>query len=119
MDDEAIIREVSGEMLHLLGYAVEFARHGAEAVKLYQAAFEAGKPFDIVIMDLTIPGGMGGKDAIQTLRDINPNVKVIVSSGYSNDPIMANHKHYGFNGVIIKPYSIECFSNVLREVMKN
>jgi len=117
MDDEKIVRDISGEMLKSLGYEVEFADNGVEAIEMYQGAMEAGRPFDVVIMDLTIPGGMGGKEAVQKLRGIDPDVKAIVSSGYSNDPIMAEFKEYGFRGVIIKPYRIEGFSRTLREVI--
>ncbi len=117
MDDEKIVRDISGEMLKSLGYEVEFAINGAEAIEIYQRVLEAGRPFDVVIMDLTIPGGIGGKEAIQKLLSIDPDVKAIVSSGYSNDPIMADFKEYGFRGVIIKPYRIEGFSRTLHEVI--
>lgn len=118
MDDEEFVREVSGEMLRDLGYSVAFAKNGAEAIALYREALEANRPFDMVIMDLTIPGGMGGKEAVQQLRALDPKVKAIVSSGYSNDPIMADYQAYGFKGVIVKPYDITSFSNTLSEVMK-
>ncbi len=118
MDDEELVREVSGEMLRSLGYMVKFAKNGAEAVALYQTALEAKDPFDAVIMDLTIPGGMGGKETVQKLLALDPNVKAIVSSGYSNDPIMADYHTYGFKGVIVKPYDIANFSKTLSDVMK-
>lgn len=118
MDDEEIVRKVAGKMLEHLGYEVEFAKDGAEAIELYKKAKESGEPFDAVIMDLTIPGGMGGKEAIQRLLEIDPQVKAIVSSGYSNDPIMSNFIEYGFSGVVVKPYKIEDLSKTLHEIMK-
>jgi PAS domain S-box-containing protein len=117
MDDEQIVRDVSGDMLQALGYEVACAKTGMEAVELYCCAREENKPFQAVIMDLTIPGGMGGRDAVKKLLAVDPDVKAIVSSGYSNDPIMANYKKFGFKGVIIKPYNIDAFSKILREVL--
>jgi PAS domain S-box-containing protein len=118
MDDEEIIRDVTGKMLTRLGYEAMFARDGMEAIEAYWKAHTAGVPFDIVIMDLTIPGGMGGKEAIQRLREVDPQVKAIVSSGYSNDPVMANFAHYGFVDVMAKPYKIQDLSQVLHRVLK-
>jgi len=118
MDDERIVRDISGEMLRSLGYESDFAINGAEAVEIYLQALKKGRPYHAVIMDLTIPGGMGGREAITELRSLDPDVRVIVSSGYSNDPIMADFKTYGFRGVIIKPYSIDLFSKTLREVLE-
>jgi len=117
MDDEQIVRDISGDMLQALGYDVDYATNGSEAIAMYRHARETNKPFQAVIMDLTIPGGMGGKDAIEQLLSLDPDVKAIVSSGYSNDPIMADYKTYGFKGVIIKPYSIDAFSKMLRDVI--
>ena len=107
MDDERMIRELAGEILHHLGYRVEFAYEGAEAVACYAAALNSADPFDAVILDLTVRGGMGGKEAIKKLKAIDPNVKGIVSSGYSDDPGMIAFKEYGFCGVVAKPYSLE------------
>jgi len=118
MDDEPIVREVSGEMLVALGYEVSFACNGTEAVKCYQQALQENRAFDCVVMDLTIPGGMGGKETIVKLRELDPNVRAIVSSGYSTDPIMAEFANYGFVGVITKPYSIERFSKALLEAIR-
>ena len=117
MDDDAAVRQVAGKILKHLGYAAEFAVDGAEAIAKYQAARNAGQPFDLVIMDLTIPGGMGGKEAFQTLREIEPNTRGIVSSGYADDPIMTHYRKYGFSGVIKKPYKVDSFSHVIHEVL--
>ncbi len=100
MDDEEILRDFVGELLEVLGYKVYFACDGTETIDLYLKAKEIGDPFDCVLMDLTIPGGMGGKETIQKLREIDPNVKAIVSSGYSDDPVMADFKNHGFCGLL-------------------
>jgi len=118
MDDEDAVREVTGRILSHMGYQVGFARDGAEAIALYKEAKESGQPFDVVVMDLTIPGGMGGKEAIRKLLEIDPQVKAVVSSGYHNDPIMAEFKAYGFSGVVAKPYLIEELSEVLQGILK-
>jgi PAS domain S-box-containing protein len=117
MDDEDMIRGVAGEMLNRIGYEVEFARDGTEAIELYRKAVESSRPFDVVIMDLTIPGGMGGREAIKRLLEIDPGIKAIVSSGYSNDPVMSEFSKYGFRDVIPKPYEIEGLSEVLNRVI--
>jgi len=117
MDDEAIVRDVSGAMLKYIGYEVDFAKNGMETIELYRKAKKSGSPFDVVILDLTIPGGMGGKEAIKKLIKIDPGIKAIVSSGYSDDPIMSNFREYGFSGVLLKPYIIQELSEVLYKVM--
>jgi PAS domain S-box-containing protein len=113
MDDEDVVLEVVGEMLKTIGYDVEFAKDGSKVIETYKKAKDFGEPFDIVIMDLTIPGGMGGKEAIQKLIEIDPEIKAIVSSGYSTDPVMAEYKKYGFCDVVAKPYTIEKLSSSL------
>lgn len=117
MDDEEIVRYATGSLLAHFGYEVESAKDGAEAIALYQKCRQTGQPFDVVIMDLTIPGGMGGKEAIQRLLEIDPEAKAIVSSGYSNDPVMADYKEYGFRGVVAKPYQIEELRAVLDKII--
>jgi PAS domain S-box-containing protein len=118
MDDEEFVREIATELLTHLGYDVDVTVDGKEAIDKYTEALQAGNPYDAVIMDLTIPGGMGGKDAIIQLKAIDPEVKAIVSSGYANDPILADHEEYGFKGTVPKPYKIEKLSRVLHEVLK-
>ena len=117
MDDEQIIRDVAGEILKHLGYDVAFAEDGAAAIEVYREAKESGKPFDAVILDLTIRGGMGGKEACEQLHLLDPEVKAIVSSGYSNDPVMTNFKQYEFVGAIAKPYNMKEISEILRRVV--
>ena len=116
MDDEEMIRDVAGEMLGLIGYDVVYARDGAEALEKYLEAKNTEQPIDAVIMDLTIPGGMGGLETMKQLLDIDANVKAVVSSGYAHDPIMSNYAKWGFSDVISKPYKIEEFSRVLHRV---
>lgn len=118
MDDEVIIREVAAEMLSSLGFTTESACDGTEAIILYKKAMETNSPFDAVLMDLTIPGGMGGKETIAELLKIDPDVKAVVSSGYSNDTIMAHYKEYGFCGVVPKPYKVHEVARVLSETIK-
>ncbi|MEW5802752.1 MAG: ATP-binding protein [bacterium] len=116
MDDQKSIRDTVGEILTYLGYKVEFAEDGFEAISLYKHAKESGQNFDAVILDLSVPEGMGGREAIQKLREIDPEVKAIVTSGYSHDPIMSEYKVYGFHDVVTKPYAIEEISRVLHRV---
>jgi len=117
MDDEPDILNFSHDALKRLGYEAELARDGAEAIRRYREALEAGRPFSAIIMDLTIPGGIGGKEAIKDLLDLDPQARAIVSSGYSNDPVMAEFSKYGFRGVVAKPYEIRELARVLREVI--
>jgi CheY-like chemotaxis protein len=118
MDDEAPLRKIAGRMLKSLGYEPEFAKEGSEAIEMFKKAKESGKPYEVVILDLTVPGGMGGKDAVRKLLEIEPKVKAIVSSGYSDDPVLANFKQYGFNGVLPKPFDPLSLSGVLSEVIQ-
>ena len=117
MDDEEIIREIASNMLFSAGYTVTTATDGAEAIELYKKSIESGNPFDAVVIDLTVPGGMGGRETIQRLIEVNPEIKAIVSSGYSNDPVMADFARYGFMGVVAKPYKTKELSEVLHRVI--
>lgn len=119
MDDEESVREILANMLRHLGYETECVGDGSEAVACYRKSLQSGSAFGAVIMDLTIPGGMGGKKAIQKLRELDPKVKGIVSSGYSNDPVMADFKSYGFSGVVTKPYLVEELSAALQDVVSS
>jgi CheY-like chemotaxis protein len=118
MDDEEMIRNLIQLMLHQMGYEVELANDGTEAIGLYQQALEAGEPFDAVILDLTVPGAMGGKEAVNRLREIDTNVKAIVTSGYSVDPVMSNYEKYGFCAVVEKPYNLKKLGATLSAVLK-
>ncbi|MTI81866.1 MAG: PAS domain S-box protein [Firmicutes bacterium] len=117
MDDELLVRKVAGRIIKYLGYYVDYAQDGEEAITKYEKAISSGNTFDVVIMDLTIPGGMGGIETIKHLINIDPNVKAVVSSGYSTDPVMAEYKKYGFSAVVSKPYSIEELSKTMKEVI--
>ncbi|HEX2860511.1 MAG TPA: ATP-binding protein, partial [Lacunisphaera sp.] len=117
MDDEEIIRDMAAGLLRRFGLSVDCAVDGAEAVEKYRAAAAGGSKYDLVIMDLTVPGGMGGLAALGKLREIDAAVKAVVSSGYSSDPVLANYRAHGFVAVVAKPYESHEISRVLREVL--
>jgi two-component system cell cycle sensor histidine kinase/response regulator CckA len=117
MDDDDVIRLVAGKMLEDLHYSAEFAESGEEAIEKYRQARLSGRPFDAVIVDLTIRGGMGGLDCMRTLLEIDPDVKAIVSSGCSEDPDALGCEKYGFKGLIIKPYRGEDLGKILRRAI--
>lgn len=119
MDDEKEIRDLVSEMLKSIGYDVEFAVDGREAIETFKMSKKSKNPFDAVILDLTVPGGMGGRKAIQKLREFDREVKAIVSSGYTNDPIMIDFERYGFTDVIAKPYKLAELSEVLHRTIKS
>jgi len=117
IDDEEMIRRSAGEMLRRFGYDVTSAKDGEEALRYYKEASVSERCFDAVIMDLTIRGGKGGRETIEELLTIDPGAKVIVSSGYSDDPVMSNFEEYGFRDVIKKPYKLDEVASVLRRVL--
>ena len=117
MDDDEAVRELLSDMLESYGYTVDLAADGKEALNKYLTASKNNNSFDVVIMDLTIPGGMGGKEAIAKFTEMDPQVKVIVSSGYSTDPIMANYDDYGFSGRLAKPFKLADMGKEISRVM--
>lgn len=117
MDDEADVRMVASDMLELMGYEVDTSPDGVNALQLYATAKRIGRPYAIVMFDLTIPAGMGGKEAIGKLREIDPGAVAIVSSGYSYDPVMADYKDHGFDAVVPKPYKPDELARVLNVLM--
>ncbi|MCP4216505.1 MAG: response regulator [bacterium] len=118
MDDDEIVRTVSIEMLDKSGFTSATALNGEEALEKYIAAAQSNRPYDMVIMDLTIPGGMGGKQAVKKLLAINPLAKAIVASGYSTDPVMAEYRSYGFKGRLFKPFHMDDLQAEVVRVMK-
>lgn len=119
MDDEEIVRVVVERLLLQCGFEAELTRDGAEMLRLYREAKEAGRPFDAVILDLIIQNGMGGQEAMKNLIAYDPDVRVIVSSGFSNNPIMANFKNYGFSCFLPKPYKLDELKRVMKDIIKN
>ncbi len=119
MDDEETIKDTAGKMLEKIGCKVMYATDGSEAVEMYNAAKDSGEQFDAVIMDLTVPGGMGGAEAVKKLLAIDHNVRVIVSSGYSDSAVMSKYREHGFVGCISKPYKIEELSLVLNRALED
>jgi PAS domain S-box-containing protein len=118
LDDEPTVRKIGKKMLEKLGYEVILAIDGTEAVDLYKKSINGSADYDLLIMDLTIPGGLGGLEAFKEIIKLNSDVKAVVSSGYSNDPIMGHFSDYGFAGVLIKPYTIETLSKTLASILE-
>ena len=118
MDDEEAIRSLTIDVLKMLGYEAVSVSNGEEAIRLYKRAMEEGRPFDAVIMDLTIAGGMGGEEAAKKIREIDPETKIIVSSGYSSSAVMSQYRLHGFDAALPKPYNINQLREVLLEVLE-
>ena len=116
MDDDSMIRSIFKQMLERFGHEVLLVENGHEAIELYNEYYKSNRSIDIIIMDLTIPGGMGGKDAVQEILRINPEAKVVVSSGYSNDPVIAHYKEHGFKAFIVKPFQFAELNKLINEI---
>jgi PAS domain S-box-containing protein len=117
LDDERAIGEVTCDLLQHFGYQTRYVTDGADAIRDYAAALESEEKFDVVIMDLTIPGGLGGKEAVTEILRIDPAARVIVSSGYSNDPVLSDYRKYGFSGYLVKPYETHHLVSLIRKVL--
>ena len=117
MDDEYTVRDVVKRMLVVGGYSVELAENGEEAVAVFETAIHDGHPFDAVILDLIVQNGMDGRSALQKILEIDPEVKAIVASGYSDDPVMANFEDYGFRATIPKPFTFQQIKTVVQSVL--
>ena len=118
MDDEETIRSVASVLLERLGFTVVTVADGMTAVAVYSDAIKNGDPFKLVIMDLTVPGGMGGSEAMDELLKIDPRVRAIVSSGYSSDPVLSNYRANGFRGMVPKPYKLTDLARTIRSVLE-
>jgi CheY-like chemotaxis protein len=118
MDDEQIILDMTREVLKFLDYDVMFAKDGLTAIDLYKKEKAAGFPFDVVILDLSVPSGLGGKETVEQLRKLDPGVKAVISSGYSDDPAVQDFSNFGFDEKLAKPYKIHELKNMLEQLMK-
>jgi len=119
MDDEEVLRDVSSAMLTKLGYEVKVAIDGVEAIEMYKKARESGEPYDAVILDLTNNVGMGGVKAIKILLEIDPEIRAIVATGYSFDPVVDNYRAYGFCGAMTKPFGMDELSKTVKKALKD
>jgi two-component system, cell cycle sensor histidine kinase and response regulator CckA len=117
LDDDDLLRKATSRFLGKVGYEVESARDGLDVVERYQKADQSGRPFDLVILDLSVPGGMGGEETLRKLREYDPGVKAIVTSGYPENPVMLDFENRGFTGVMAKPYSVQDLSRTVRSVL--
>lgn len=118
MDDQEMVRAVALRMLTKMGFSAVGAGSGQEAVSLFAAALRGHHPFDVVILDLTVIGGMGGKEALSRILSLDPSARVIVSSGYSNDPVLADHRRHGALGVLPKPYRLQELKKAMSELVE-
>ena len=119
VDDEESVRTSTGATLTRLGYSVVLAENGSKAIEIFCQSADEGRPFDAVILDLTVHGGSGGKETVANLKRINPEVRAVVSSGYANDSVMTDYMEFGFSGKLAKPYTMEDLGRVLKKVMED
>ncbi|MDA8432345.1 MAG: ATP-binding protein [Nitrospiraceae bacterium] len=117
MDDEVLMRDVAGEMIAVLGHEIQSAADGSAAIEMFRRARDEGRPFDVVILDLTVKGGMGGEEALRHLREIDPFVKAVVSSGYAGNAIVADYRAHGFAAFLNKPYRLEALRECLNALL--
>lgn len=117
LEDEKIVSDVLGNMIERMGFSAVFSAEGSDAVRLYREAFNIKNSYDLVITDLTIPGGMGGLEAAREILKIDPDAKLIVSSGYATDPVMSNYSEYGFKGIVAKPYHFMDLKTVIEKAL--
>ena len=117
MDDEQVVRDVACELARALGHEVDFAENGEAAVNKYRVAAESGNPFDIVILDLVVRGGLGGKETLARLRAIDSGIKAIISSGYADSNAVADYKTNGFAGRLVKPYKLGDLNEALNALL--
>lgn len=118
MDDDAIVRQVAAAMFDLLGHEVHVVSDGSQAISLYDREKRAGRPFHLVILDIHVPGGMGGSETIARLRELSPGVRAIISSGLGKDPLMIDFKNYGFVGALLKPYTLKELAAAVTELFQ-
>ena len=117
MDDEEDVRTSTGAALGRLGYTVVLVESGAKAIEIFCQSADEGRPFDVVILDLTVHSGAGGKETVSRLKRIDPSVKAVVSSGYANDAVMTEYAEFGFSGKLAKPYTMEDLGRVIKSVL--
>jgi len=113
-----VILDVTHEVMKFLGYEVMFAKEGAFAIELFSREKMGGRPFDLVILDLSVPEGMGGKEAFEKIREVDPSVKVVISSGYTSDPMMTDYAKFGIDGILAKPYRIADIKALLEKLIQ-
>lgn len=115
MDDDGVVRRAVARLAECLGYDVGLASDGVQAIELYHQARQQGRPFDLVVLDLVVRGGMGGQEALERLRRDDPKVRAVVVSGHSEDPVMADHRAFGFRAALHKPFDIDELEQAIQQ----